>query len=419
MKKTLSDFAFFGGAPLFPEKLHVGRPNLGDRARLFSRLEGMLDRRWLTNHGVLVAEFERKVADIAGAKHCIATCNATVALELAIRAAGLQGEVIVPSFTFVATAHALQWQEITPVFCDVDPVSHTIDPAQIERLITPRTTGILGVHLWGRPCAIDELSQLAKTHNLTLLFDAAHAFGCTYHGQPIGRFGRASIYSFHATKFLNTGEGGAIVTDDDALAHKIRLMANFGFVDFDKVIYVGTNGKMPEASAAMGLTNLEAMEEFVATNRGNHMLYTRLLGGIPGIRVMSYDPDEDQNYQYVVAEVDALESRISRDQLVQLLLAENVVARRYFYPGVHRMEPYRSYYPNSALWLPKTEWLARRVLVLPTGTGVSHGDIEKICGLIRSAVELGADIHALMAVETDISAGDGAYQRVLDQAKMA
>jgi dTDP-4-amino-4,6-dideoxygalactose transaminase len=207
-----------GGAPAFSEKLYVGRPNIGERNRLFARIEDMLDRRWLTNGGQYEQEFEQRICDLIGVKHCIAMCNATVALEIAIRALGMSGEVIVPAFTFVATAHALQWQEITPVFADVNPQTHNIDPRAVERMLTPRTTGIIGVHLWGQPCAVDALAELAARHRLHLLYDAAHAFGCAHHGRMIGNFGDAEVYSFHATKFFNTFEGGAVVTNNDALA---------------------------------------------------------------------------------------------------------------------------------------------------------------------------------------------------------
>ena len=168
----------------------------------------MLDNRWLTNNGPFVREFEGQVARLAGVKHCIATCNGTVALEIAIRAAGLSGEVIVPSFTFIATAHALQWQEITPVFADIDPQTHHLDPRCVEKMITPRTTGIVAVHLWGAPCDIESLSAIASKHGLKLLFDAAHAFGSSYKGRAIGSFGQGEVFSFHATKFINTLEGG-------------------------------------------------------------------------------------------------------------------------------------------------------------------------------------------------------------------
>ena len=172
-KQELEDLAVFGGEPSLDDKLYVGRPNIGDRERLLERINDILDRRWLTNSGHYVQEFEQKIAEMAGTRHCIATCNGTVALELAIRALNMTGEVIVPSFTFIATAHALQWQEITPVFCDIDPRTHTLDPKQVERMITPRTTGIIAVHLWGRACDVDALEEIARSRGLTLMFDAA------------------------------------------------------------------------------------------------------------------------------------------------------------------------------------------------------------------------------------------------------
>ena len=270
-------------------------------------------------------------------------CNGTVALEIAIRALGMEGEVIVPSFTFIATAHALQWQGITPVFCDIDPRTHTLDPGKVEQAITPRTTGIIGVHVWGHTCDIDALAEIAARRGLKLLFDAAHAFACSYKGRMIGSFGDAEVFSFHATKFFNTLEGGAVVTNDDELAKKLRLMRNFGFTGYDKVSYLGTNGKMNEISAAMGLTSLESLDEFIAVNRRNYLRYREELRDIAGARVLTYDETESCNYQYIVLELDEAVTRIvSRDELWRILTAENVMARRYFYPGCHRMEPYRS-----------------------------------------------------------------------------
>jgi dTDP-4-amino-4,6-dideoxygalactose transaminase len=317
-----------------------------------------------------------------------------VALEIAIRAAGLKGEVIVPSFTFIATAHALQWQEITPVFCDIEPRTCTIDPDRIEALITPRTTGIIGVHLWGRPCAAGALTEIAQRRGLKLLFDAAHAFGCSHRGQMIGSFGDAEVFSFHATKFINSFEGGAIVTNDEELAGRVRLMKNFGFVDYDDVGYIGTNGKMTEIAAAMGLTSLESIDEFVAANRRNYHLYAELLAGIPGVRLIPYDERERCNYQYITLDIEEAAAGLSRDQLHALLLAENVLARRYFYPGCHRMEPYRSYFPHAGLLLPVTEKVARRVLSLPTGTAIGPEQIHPICRLLAFAVSEAPAIQA-------------------------
>lgn len=394
LKRKLADLAIFGGTPEFKRKLHVGRPNIGNRQRLLDRINDMLDRRWLTNKGPYVQEFEQRLSEYLGVKHCIAVCNATIGLELATRAVGVRGEVIVPSFTFIATAHALQWQEITPVFCDIDLATHNIDPQRIEDMITPRTTGIVGVHVWGRPCDIEALAEIAYDHNLSLIFDAAHALGCSYQGKMVGNFGDAEVFSFHATKFFNTFEGGAITTNDDELAEKIRLMKNFGFAGRDKVIYIGTNGKMNEASAAMGLTGLESLDEFVEVNYRNYKTYQEVFADLPGFKMISYDENEKRNYQYIIFEVDESVTGISRDQLVEILHAENVLARRYFYPGCHEMEPYRSYFPHAGLLLPETEKLTQRVMSLPTGTVIEPEDIQKIGHIIHFVVEHSDEITA-------------------------
>jgi dTDP-4-amino-4,6-dideoxygalactose transaminase len=209
----------------------------------------------------------------------------------------------------------------------------------------------------------------------------------------IGGFGEAEVFSFHATKFINALEGGAILTNNDDLAGKIRLMKNFGFTYYDRVEYIGVNGKMNEISAAMGLTALESMEEFIAVNRRNYKVYMDELEGIRGLQLMSYGESERSNYQYVVVEVDETETHVSRDQLVDILHAENVLARRYFYPGCHRMEPYRSYFPHAGLLLPETERLAKRVMCLPTGSSIGPDEIVNLCQIIRLVIENGIDIR--------------------------
>jgi dTDP-4-amino-4,6-dideoxygalactose transaminase len=384
---------------VFEAPLHVGRPNIGNRQRLFERFNEVLDRRWLTNYGPLVQEFEQRVAELVGVKHCIAMCNATVALEITIRALELTGEVIVPSLTFIATAHALQWQQITPVFCDVDEETLCIDPRAVEALITPRTTGIMGVHVFGRPCDVEALQEIATRRRLKLLFDSAHAFACSQGSRMIGGFGQAEVFSFHATKFLNSGEGGAVVTDDDALAAKIRLMENFGFVGYDAVAYIGTNGKMTEFSAAMGLTSLESLDEIVARNRANYDAYRRALAGLPGIDVLVYDERNRSNYQYLVLRVDAARAGLGRDELIKILHAENVLARRYFYPGCHKGEPYRSYFPHAGLLLPVTERVNDTLMQLPTGSAVGTDEIDTIAGLLRTCVRNGAAIRRRMLAQ--------------------
>lgn len=398
-KETISDLAVSGGRPAFENGLHVGRPNIGDRLKFAQRVDDILDRRWLTNGGQYVEEFERRITELLNVEHCVAMCNATIGLEIAIRALGLKGEVIVPSFTFVATANALQWLGITPVFCDVERQTHSLDPGKVEELVTPLTSGIIGVHLWGRPCNIQSLTEIASRCGLKLLFDSAHAFGSSYQGRMLGCFGDAEVFSFHATKFLNSLEGGAVVTNDAALAHKMRLMRNFGFSTYDKTDSIGVNGKMNEVSAAMGLTNLESMHEFIAVNREHYKQYQDELAGLEGISLLSYDENERSNYQYVVLEVDEGKSGVSRDQLLAVLHAENVLARRYFYPGCHRMEPYRTLYADVQFSLSETEYLAERVLTLPTGQTITPEIICVVCAIIRTTLKNAAEVRRLLERE--------------------
>jgi dTDP-4-amino-4,6-dideoxygalactose transaminase len=395
-KQCAENLALFGGNPVFTEKLHVGRPNIGNRDRFLSRVDQIFDSRWFTNNGPFVQAFEKQMCSFLGVKHCIPVCSGTLALEIAIRAMNLTGEVIVPSFSFVASAHALQWQNVTPVFCDIDPKTHCIDPEKVQQLITPHTSAILGVHVWGRPCNVEALQKIATAHKLKLLFDAAHAFGVSYRGTMLGNFGNAEVFSFHATKFFNTFEGGAIATNDDALADTVRRMLNFGFSDHDHAISIGTNGKMTEISAAMGITGMESLAEIISVNRQNYFEYLRYLKDVPGVQMIQYDESEKSNYQYVIAEIDPLIVGISRDHLIRALHAENILARRYFYPSCHQMEPYRSNFPHSNSLLPHTERLAQRVFSLPSGTSVGLREIQMICDVIAFILKNGREISEII-----------------------
>lgn len=385
MKNILKreDLAIYGAPPAFPEPLHVGRPNIENREAFLSRVGEVLDNQWLTNNGPMVQEFERRIADRLGVKHCVAMCNGTVALEIAVRALGLAGEVIVPSWTFVATAHALYWQGITPVFADIDPATHNLDPDAVRRMITPRTSGIIGVHLWGRAAPVAELQAVADEHGLKLMFDAAHAFGSTFRGQSIGRFGACEVFSFHATKAFNTMEGGAVTTNDDALADALRLMRNFGFKGYDNVVHPGTNGKMIEVCAAMGLANLDGFDAIVEANTRNHAAYKAALAGIPGVRLLDYDPAERNSHHYIVAEIGP-DCPASRDAIVAALHAENVLARKYFWPGCHGMQPYRDLFPHAGLVLPQTERIAGEVVILPNGFAADETVIATVADVIRT-----------------------------------
>jgi len=393
VKSAVLDLAIFGGEPPFDRPLHVGAPNIGDRDRLRELLDDALDRRWLTNDGPYVQAFERRLAERLGVRHCVATCNATTGLMILAAAMGLRGEVIMPSFTFVATAHALTWQGITPVFCDVDPDTWTLDPRQAADLISPRTTAILGVHLWGTPCDVAGLREVASRHDLALAYDAAHAFGTSLAGRSVGSFGDAEVFSFHATKICNTFEGGVVVTDDDDLAARLALARNFGFIEVDRVVSLGINAKMPEVNAAMGLVSLDSLDQFVEINRRNWERYRVGLENVTGLTL--YDPpvpERSSTYQYVVMEVHE-SAGLSRDELGQVLAAENIGSRRYFYPGCHRMEPYRTQCPDSGLRLPVTEAILERTLVLPTGTATTAEALDRVCEILSFAISRASEVR--------------------------
>ncbi|MBT3092836.1 MAG: aminotransferase class I/II-fold pyridoxal phosphate-dependent enzyme [Candidatus Thiodiazotropha sp. (ex Lucina pensylvanica)] len=378
---TTHDLAINGAEPAFTEPLHVGRPSIGDRELFLRFTNEILDRQWLTNNGPVVRELEGRIADYHDVSHCVAMCSGTVALEIAIRALQLKGEVIVPSYTFIATAHALHWQAITPIFADIDPHTHNLDPAAVRRMITPRTTGIIGVHLWGRIAAVEALQSIADEHQLKLMFDAAHAFGCTRAGTKVGNFGSCEVLSFHATKFFHTVEGGAVLTNDDELAEAMRLMRNFGFSGVDNVIHSGTNGKMTEIAAAMGLTNIQSIDKVIDHNRSVYQAYSEALADIATVDLLAYDEQESNNYQYVVVEVTD-NSPVTRDQIVDALQAENVLARRYFWPCCHRKKPYSDLYPNAGSFLLNSEQVSERVIVLPAGPEMDDEKVDAVASII-------------------------------------
>lgn len=398
MKKVVQDLAIFGGQPAFSRPLVVGRPGNVARSRFFQRVDAALDRGWLTNDGPLVQEFETRVAEISGVRHCIATCNGTAGLQLLHVALGQpEGEVIMPAMTYIATAHAARMVGMHPVFCDVDPTTGCLDPAALETAVTSRTRSVMGVHVWGQPCDTDGLAALANVHQLNLLFDAAHAFGSRRLGKPIGGFGRAEVFSFHATKVVHTFEGGAVVTDDDDLAEHLRSLRAFGAGRDRSINGPGTNAKMSEVAAAMGLTSLEAFAGTVAHNQVNHVAYRTELSGVAGVEVMDYGPQNEPNYQYVVLTIDRERTGIHRDQLMDVLGAERIFTQRYFSPACHQLEPYRSEGTTS---LPHTERIADQVLALPTGPAVSTDNARRISDLIRMVLRNGPEVASRLTNST-------------------
>jgi len=383
VKTAVAELAVLGGEPAFAQPLHVGRPNVGDRESILAGIGEALDERWLSNDGVKLRAFERRLSELLGGLHVVATCNATLGLQIAMRALGVEGEVVLPALTFVASAHAVAWEGLAPVFADVDPGTLCMGPAEAAARVGPRTGALLGVHLWGRSSDVEGLARLAREQEVPLLFDAAHTLGSRRGVKPLAAFGDAAVLSFHATKIANSFEGGAIVTADAELAERAAQMRNFGFVDEDEVVGLGTNAKLSEAGAAMGLASLEALDGFLAASRANYAAYAEALAAIPGVTLLPFDPPEEFNCHYVTIDVDPAAAGLGRDEVRAALVAENVLARRYFYPGCHRVPPYdRQPQPP----LPVTERVLDRCLSLPTGTAVEPQDATTVGRLIELAI---------------------------------
>ncbi|MCV2891185.1 DegT/DnrJ/EryC1/StrS family aminotransferase [Ruegeria aquimaris] len=393
-KRRVDNLALFGGERLFSEPRHVNKPNSPPR-ELFDRyLDTAWSAAWFSNDGPLLRRFEARLCEQFDVRHCIVTCNATAALDIVLQALRLPpgGEVILPSYTFVSTANLLRLAGLKPVFCDIAADSMNADPEQCARLISSDTVAIIPTHVWGVPCDIDALEALSDQSGVPLLFDAAHAYGAVHGTRRIGGFGLAEIFSLHATKALHAFEGGIIATDDDALADDLRLRRNFGFSGNDQVDLPGVNAKMSEAHAAMGLANLDVFARTIAASRLCHETYEQGLRGIPGLVLRMPDPASQPNYHYVVAELDAQQFGMDRDTLTRLLFAENIWARRYFYPGVHRMTPHLPLAPQAPVSLPQTERACNRVLVLPAGAAIDLDDVRAICTLLRFISENAAVI---------------------------
>lgn len=386
------DLGVVSGRALFPAPVRTGTPNFPSLSTYQRRLERIYKARTLSNQGPFVQELERRIADYLKVKHCILTHNATQGLTMGAQVLDLSGEVIVPSWTFLGTAQSLSWIGITPVFADVGS-DHNLSVAEVVKRITPKTTGILGVHLWGRPCDVEKLSEVARHHNLKLYFDAAHAFGVTHRGTPIGNFGSLEVFSFHATKYFNCAEGGAVTTNDDALAIRLREARAFGFDDHGKIRAPATNAKMTELQAAWGLALFEDLEMLQKRNRENYLVYKKELQGVPGIRLLSFADGERQNFQYVVIEVDGAAAGLHRDELQRILEADQVYAKSYFHPAIHRSNPT---WEASAGKLPKTDQLSGQTLALPNYGMLSPGEVSTLCTIIRLAIENARPLQPLL-----------------------
>jgi len=379
----------------FDEPIYVTRPLLPPLASVMARLEEVWTTQQLTNIGAQHDRLESALRGYLGVTELSLFTNGTVALITAIRALGLAGEVLTTPFTFPATPHALSWSGITPVFCDIDPVTLNVDPAAVARAVTSRTSAILAVHVYGNPCDVAALQRVADRHGLKIIYDAAHAFGTRIDGRGVGTFGDVTMFSFHATKLFHTAEGGALACSNPALKARIDDLRNFGIHGPDAVEAIGLNGKMTELQAALGLCVLDAIAEELARRRRLLARYRERFAGMDGITWL--DPDHghagqavvDSSCQYAVVRVDENRFGCSRDALHRELRAYNVFARKYFSPLCADYDCYR-HLPSAA---PANLAVARRavqeVLCVPLYGGLSESDVDRICDMI-AAIGAGA-----------------------------
>lgn len=372
-----------------PEIVYVTRPTMPKLAGYVQMLEGIWERKWLTNHGPLHEELEDRLRRFLGVPHLSLFCNGTIALLVALEALRINsGEVITTPFSFPATTHSLYWNRVRPVFCDIDPITLNLDPAQIERLISPETRAILGVHVYGRPCDVDAIERIANVHGLHVIYDAAHAFGVRYKGNSLLNHGDISILSFHATKLFSTIEGGALVCGSDARRQRVNSLKNFGIADEETVIGPGINGKMNEFQAAFGLMQLELVGQEISKRQDLARLYTELLAGIPGVAVLTGIPETEPTYAYFPVLIDASRFGMTRDELFVLLRQCNIYARKYFYPLISWASCYSASPSAAAANLPVAERIARQVLCLPIYGSLEPETVRLISGIIVEAREL-------------------------------
>lgn len=360
--------------------LYVTRPLLPDLAELNTLLEGIWASNVITNIGPLHQRLERELQQVLGVPTAMLFNNGTIALLAALKLFRLpaKSEVITTPLTFAATAHAIDWNGLVPVFVDVLPETLTIDPAAVELAITDKTSAILGVHVYGNVCELDALQRIADQHGLKLLYDAAHAFGTTVGGKPIANFGDGSAFSFHATKLFNTVEGGLLATKNPEDANEIYFLRNFGIKNEEEVVSIGINGKLNEMQAAVGILNLALVEEERRKRSILREKYVSFLSKMEGIACQPVQPGVSSSEQYFPIQIDATDFGRSRDDIYDALKLQNIFARKYFHPICTDFEPYRDFKTHSARNTPYVETVKTRVLCLPFHSGVTDEDLSVI-----------------------------------------
>lgn len=371
----------------FEEPIYVTRPLLPPLEKIESKLEEIWAAKWLTNGGRQHGLLEQELAKRLKAPYLSLFNNGTTALMVACQALRLSGDVITTPFTFAATPHVLTWNNIKPVFCDIDPLTMNIDANKIEKMITPKTTGILAVHVFGVPCDVERIQQIADYYGLKVIYDAAHAFGVEINGRGIGTYGDISAMSFHATKLYHTVEGGAVLHNSAPLKQRIDFLKNFGIKDEETVVMPGINGKLNEVQAAVGLVNLEYVDAEMDKRRMLSGVYREELQGVGGITLppvnLNTNINIKANYQYFVVRISPDKFGRSRDYVYGRLKEYNVHTRKYFYPLCSDYTCYRQLESARPENLPNAVQIGGECLALPLYGGLAEAAVRKICALIK------------------------------------
>jgi dTDP-4-amino-4,6-dideoxygalactose transaminase len=374
--------AIHGGQPLFSQRFRFIRPTLPALDSVVGQYRSAYENGLITNADI-VGKFEAAVAERLQVKHCIAVSSCTSGLMMSLRGLGVTGEVILPSFTFFATGHSARWNGLTPVFADCDPHTWNVDVEDVERKITERTRALLIVHLYGNPANVEALTKIAQKHNLKLIFDGAHAFGSQYRGKPIGGFGDAEVFSLSPTKLLVAGEGGLVTTNDASLAKAIRLMRNYGDGGAYDPEWIGLNARMSEFNAALGLTGLPEVDDRVSRRNQIARMYDEQLANLPGLRFQKVDHRDVNTFKDYSIHVTPSQFGMTRDELAEGLLAENIETKKYFYPPMHMQTLYKQYHKAGGRDLKVTEEVTGGILSLPIYELLPDSTIETVSLAVR------------------------------------
>ena len=361
----------------------VTQPSLPPLEEFIPYLKDIWDSKWLTNNGKFHQRFEEELAIFLGVKYISLVANGTLGLMLALKALNITNEVITTPFSFVATTHALHWNGIKPVFCDIEPDTMNLDPDKIEALITPQTTAIMPVHVYGNPCNVDKIQKIADKFSLTVIYDAAHAFNVRLDNESILNYGDLSILSFHATKVFNTIEGGAIICHDKKLKEQIDYLKNFGFAGETKVIAPGINAKMNELQAALGLLQLKRVEADISKRKEIAEQYRKELRDMQGITILEDIAGVQHNYSYFPILVDNRKYGKSRDELYDYLKENNIFSRRYFYPLISSFSMYRSLDSAHPDNLPVASKVADQIICLPIYPDLKSNEVRGLLSIIK------------------------------------